>query len=1473
MNNKTSQKLHLGSDALLNLALFSLADSSSIEKNFQSFSKKLIKQKGIYALLLSCTNDKLESRIEIAYPVASKKIYAALTKLDSQNLKTKKISRRANLYKLIKSNYRLENFDAHSVHIAQGISALIVCHEEISLDKNFRKLVSTVADFGKQLVQKIKLDYYSQQNKDLLKTNFKLSKSLDEQSKKKNETTEFPKRIVDLNSFPIVNVSKGKILSYNKALKRLLQCSDKYLRDINYLDIIHPKDRETIVNLAMKFILGQEKAVTVQVKILTKKNKARDILMSMHSIPDDNGVHQYTNCTIYDITDQTKLQEQLIKSQRQYKLLVDASPAGIIKTDSKGIIQFSSLRATEIFAYKKNQLIGKHLESLISKNNKDDFNSAIKSLDGTKTKYVGEFECNSKSKQKLFINCSLGLLLDKNKNPNGYLFAFNDATQEIEAKRKMLENQANLDSILNSTDDALLAYNKDYKILLVNKLAQNYISTLHNFKTNIGDTIEKKHRKEFINLAKYSKKKSSSIIKKIRKIKASNSDGKDRIIEITHTLIKDNKNKVLGVLETGKDITELAEKENLLVKSEGQYRFLVDNMNAGVSLIKPDGTHEFINQKGLDIFGIKRNAKKLNKHFQAFFHDDEFKRFAQIKKTIKPNIRISPEVFKAWNSKGETIYLELAISLAGDRINKEAPFLFSYTDVTKTVEARKELINRQATLNAVLDSTPNGIYAIDKELNIISVNRQAIKDFKYQVGVEIAVGKNLRDIIEPEMLKKWRDSYFDRVFKGESFKYTGPSAEKNYFLENSYAPVVTEDGDIIGCLEVSKDISEIKRQALALKESEQKYRLLIETSPAGIVQVNISGEVEFISNKGAEILGYEVEECIGMNSLQFVHPDDHSKILETLKNLIATQESKVSTGIGVTKDKRQIKLEGASKLVKNKEGKTEGLLIVFYDVTKREIAQQKLASTQAYFSKMYENTFDPIFVYNFEREKIIECNNAALKLFGYKTKKEIKSLNRFDLIPNRSKSFPDFQQHATLRKHSELVKNNKSINQNGVMLNKEGKELIVSVNVIPTKQNGSEAFVIIHDNTDRVRSFQALEKSKKEIEYERALYEAIIKNSFDGVDITEFTLIDDKYKNPKVVLRNSIMKKFLSNDQKSYSTLDELLEIEPEIISSQKSVPGKTSDNGSHDAKDIMKIIFSNDKQMLRFNLKAKDNKVYAVESSHNIINFYDHAYMIRNYRDITERIKQEKIINHQLDNLNDKNKELQGYIESNMQLENFAYIASHDLKAPLRSVSSFAHLLKRNCYDDLDEKGKKFLDIITESSMNMQWLIDDLLDYSRINTENIKKIKLDLKRLLSRIQRDLQLEIQKTNTKITINNLPDHIFADESMMIQLFQNLIHNAIKFVKKDSTPQITISATKKDEFHHFVVKDNGIGIAEENVSKIFGIFSKLHSNDVYKGTGLGLTICKTIIERHKGTIWVESKLNQGSEFHFTIQSTKE
>lgn len=298
--------------------------------------------------------------------------------------------------------------------------------------------------------------------------------------------------------------------------------------------------------------------------------------------------------------------------------------------------------------------------------------------------------------------------------------------------------------------------------------------------------------------------------------------------------------------------------------------------------------------------------------------------------------------------------------------------------------------------------------------------------------------------------------------------------------------------------------------------------------------------------------------------------------------------------------------------------------------------------------------------------------------------------------------------------------------------------------------------------------------------------------------------------------------------------------------------------------------VFAGNKLSFRGQLEDAD------KSKHYVWNKYSPVYIndeiegcVEVSRSITEIVELENQIRSQLDDLDQKNKALNDYIESNLQLENFAYIASHDLKAPLRSLTSFALLLKSKSYDCLDEKGKKYLDIVIKSSKNMELLINDLLTYGRVNTAKKKFVLLHIQKIVDRLYSDLDVIITESQAEIIINNELPELVGDESMLVQVFENLISNAIKFSKAGVNPEITISCITKANYYEFTIADNGIGISEENHEKVFNIFEKLHSSDIYEGTGLGLTICKKIINLHGGTIMLESIPGQGSTFRFTIQ----
>ncbi|NQE35151.1 ATP-binding protein [Microcoleus asticus] len=220
----------------------------------------------------------------------------------------------------------------------------------------------------------------------------------------------------------------------------------------------------------------------------------------------------------------------------------------------------------------------------------------------------------------------------------------------------------------------------------------------------------------------------------------------------------------------------------------------------------------------------------------------------------------------------------------------------------------------------------------------------------------------------------------------------------------------------------------------------------------------------------------------------------------------------------------------------------------------------------------------------------------------------------------------------------------------------------------------------------------------------------------------------------------------------------------------------------------------------------------------------------------------------------------------SNAELEQFAYVASHDLQAPLATIASYAQLLEKRYKNQLDSQASKFIGNIVQGCTRMQTLIDDLLEYSRVGRSQKPFQLTNCNHAVEQALANLQGAIRQTQAVVTYNELPA-VMGDISQLVQLFQNLVSNAIKY-RHDAPPVVHITACKQEKDWLFSVSDNGIGIATQHQERIFQIFQRLHTQREYSGTGIGLAICQKIVERHGGCIWVDSEPDRGSTFHFTL-----
>jgi PAS domain S-box-containing protein len=277
---------------------------------------------------------------------------------------------------------------------------------------------------------------------------------------------------------------------------------------------------------------------------------------------------------------------------------------------------------------------------------------------------------------------------------------------------------------------------------------------------------------------------------------------------------------------------------------------------------------------------------------------------------------------------------------------------------------------------------------------------------------------------------------------------------------------------------------------------------------------------------------------------------------------------------------------------------------------------------------------------------------------------------------------------------------------------------------------------------------------------------------------------------------------------------------------------------------------------------RRKGGEIFPAEASISCLDVGGTRVYTAVLRDVTDRRRAEEALARQAEEL----------ARSNADLEQFAYVASHDLQEPLRMVASYTQLLARRYRERLDGDAHEFIGYAVEGVTRMQALINDLLAYSRVGTRGGDTGPVDLDEVLLRVLRGLEAAVEEAGATVTHDPLPT-VRGDAGQLGQVFQNLVANALKFRRPDAAPHVHVGAARGTDEWVFAVRDNGIGIDPEFADRIFVIFQRLHSRGEYPGTGIGLAICKKIVERHGGRIWVEPTPGGGSTFRFTIPDGKE
>lgn len=283
--------------------------------------------------------------------------------------------------------------------------------------------------------------------------------------------------------------------------------------------------------------------------------------------------------------------------------------------------------------------------------------------------------------------------------------------------------------------------------------------------------------------------------------------------------------------------------------------------------------------------------------------------------------------------------------------------------------------------------------------------------------------------------------------------------------------------------------------------------------------------------------------------------------------------------------------------------------------------------------------------------------------------------------------------------------------------------------------------------------------------------------------------------------------------------------------------------------------------RLLDLEAKRKDGVLIPIQIMLNHVETEQGDEFFAYIRDNSQAIQRET-------ELQKKQKELERYIESNFQLENFAYIASHDLKLPIKNISVFSKLLMTKLNEPSLKVEKEYCHFIAKNVDRMEQTISALLNFSVVSNHPLNKKNEVLSDLLDEVLTDLQIPLKEVNGIVNILEIPDRIIVDKYLFELLIQNLIGNSIKFRKPTIPLVVHIVGQIEGKYHQFCITDNGIGIDKKYHERIFGLFKRLHNGESIAGIGIGLTLCKKIVDLHGGDIWVESEVGKGSNFYFTL-----
>ncbi len=729
------------------------------------------------------------------------------------------------------------------------------------------------------------------------------------------------------------------------------------------------------------------------------------------------------------------------------------------------------------------------------------------------------------------------------------------------------------------------------------------------------------------------------------------------------------------------------------------------------------------------------------------------------------------------------------------------------------------------TLSSIVMQSTNCFYVSLNAHEKVSAYNTAFQQLFTEKSIEQAPFINLL----PEALHKhWRNT-IERLRELKTLTTFISTAEK-YVLHWEIIPTL----DSNGAIESYEMIGTIVTGNQPLTDHEQKLRSVVNefekimaASLDMICTMDEDGRFITVSEASKYILGYTPREIIGQFYLDFLHPDDIPKTLRAAQRIKQGFAQKNLQNNCFKKDQSIVPLMWSMKW-----DDTEKMYYgIARDVTEKMISEQVVKSSEEKYKLLFLQNPVPMWIFDIETLKFLEVNEAAIDNYGY-SRDEFTSMTLKDIrsIDDKKRLEKWHLVNGMLTKvHQGYWRHQR----------KDGTVLQVEIIAHLINYEGRTAkLVLASDRTQQVNAEEAIIRTNERY--------AFVSKATNNV-IWDWDLITNSVEWNSIV---TTMFGYRETEQQSIHWWEQNLHPDDR----QRVVDHLRSHINSHN-------LHWDDEYRFRC---ADGTYKYIFDRGFTVFDeFKQPVRIIGSMQDLSDLKVNELKLKELNTSLEKRASEL---AESNAELERFAYVASHDLQEPLRMVSSFLQLIEKKYKDRLDQKGHEYIAFAVDGAERMKGLILDLLEYSRVNTSKEEQEEVSVSAIMNDLSIVYKNALTEAKGKLDYKDLPI-VHGSKSQVMQLFQNIIGNALKYKSKES-PVIGITHRELDKYIEFAISDNGIGIDERFFHKIFIIFQRLHNRDQYSGTGIGLAICKKIVDRHGGKIWLTSSPGKGSTFYFTL-----